>query len=140
LLLLDEVNRVLLFRFVFGQGALAGEDFWATPGGALEEGETFPQAARRELLEETGLAVEVPDEPVAKREFFLLLTTGEEVLAKEEFFLLHVARQAISSERWTELEKEVMVEHRWWSMEELGTTTDTYFPENLMEVLKSAGV
>jgi acetyl-CoA carboxylase carboxyl transferase subunit beta len=40
-------------------GALAGR--WAVPGGRQRYGETMEQAVRREILEETGLAVEVGD-------------------------------------------------------------------------------
>ncbi|WP_161880251.1 NUDIX domain-containing protein [Deinococcus alpinitundrae] len=44
----DETERVLLQR--------RGDDgLWGLPGGGLEPGETFEQAARRELNEETGL-------------------------------------------------------------------------------------
>ena len=32
--------------------------YWTMPGGALEPGESLEQAARRELLEETGLVAE----------------------------------------------------------------------------------
>jgi len=49
LLITDPTGRVLLFRFVHQRGALAGQSYWATPGGAVEEGETFAQAAVREL-------------------------------------------------------------------------------------------
>jgi 8-oxo-dGTP pyrophosphatase MutT (NUDIX family) len=49
---------VLLFRFSYKRGALAGRTYWATPGGGLEEGDTFEQAAIRELKEETGLHVD----------------------------------------------------------------------------------
>ena len=55
LLVIDQNNRVLLFRFQFERGPLAGQDYWATPGGALEAGESFADAARRELFEETGI-------------------------------------------------------------------------------------
>ena len=57
LLIIEPAGRVLLVRFVFKKGALAGEDYWATPGGGVEEGETFEQAAIRELREETGIRV-----------------------------------------------------------------------------------
>lgn len=48
LLIQDERGRVLLQQ--------RGDDgMWGTPGGSLEPGETFLEAARRELREETGL-------------------------------------------------------------------------------------
>jgi len=54
-LVVDLSGRILLFRFVHRIGALAGQDYWATPGGGVEDGETFEQAAIRELEEETGI-------------------------------------------------------------------------------------
>src|SRR5262245_43774977 len=52
---LDEENRVLLVKR--GHAPLKGE--WSLPGGAVEIGETLEDALVRELLEETGLAVEI---------------------------------------------------------------------------------
>lgn len=34
-----------------------GQQFWTVPGGAIEPGETIPEAAARETLEETGYRV-----------------------------------------------------------------------------------
>ena len=48
-------DRVLLVRRA--HEPLAGE--WSIPGGALEVGELLTECAARELLEETGIAVEV---------------------------------------------------------------------------------
>jgi len=49
-----EPPAVLLIRR--GQEPLKGQ--WSLPGGAVELGETLEEAVRREVLEETGLAVE----------------------------------------------------------------------------------
>jgi ADP-ribose pyrophosphatase len=48
----DEKNRILLVR----QYRLpAGQLMWELPAGKVDEGETVAQAAKRELIEETGL-------------------------------------------------------------------------------------
>lgn len=140
LLVLDRNDRVLLFRFVFTRGALAGQDYWATPGGAVEPGETFAQAGRRELFEETGLVIETVAGPVADKEFVLQLAGGERVLAEERYFLVRAGGQALSREHWTPGEREVMVTHRWWSVPDLTATSDVIFPENLTAILVSVGV
>ena len=55
-LIVDGQGRVLLFRFDYADGPLAGTAFWATPGGGCDPGETYADAARRELAEEADLA------------------------------------------------------------------------------------
>src|SRR6266446_3466641 len=96
LLVIDPDNRVLLFRFVFKRGPLAGQDYWATPGGGLEAGESFADAARRELFEEIGILRDAVGQEVAEREFVLQLHDGEYVMAQERFFVVRVVDQSLS--------------------------------------------
>jgi 8-oxo-dGTP diphosphatase len=52
--ILDDRGRVLLVRHRKG-----GAEYHLLPGGGVDPGETLEQAARREVLEETGYKVEV---------------------------------------------------------------------------------
>ncbi|MFI6817236.1 NUDIX hydrolase [Nonomuraea sp. NPDC050328] len=72
-------------------------DNWAVPGGAIDLGESIPQAAVRETLEETGIACEITglvgtySDP---RHVILYTSNGE---ARQEFSLVLTGR-AVSGE------------------------------------------
>lgn len=140
LLVISPSRDVLLFKFLHKDGALAGKNYWATPGGGLEDGETFHAAAIRELREETGIQVNTVVGPVADRRFSTLLPSGETVFAVEQYFVVHVDSQIISSSEWTLHETQVMADHHWWSALELRSTGETVWPEALVEMLVDAAV
>lgn len=140
LLVISPSRDVLLFKFLHKEGALAGRNYWATPGGGLEEGETFHAAAIRELREETGIQVNAVIGPVADRRFSMLLPSGETVFAVEQYFIVHAQNQTVSNSEWTLHETQVMADHHWWSAHELISTKETVWPEALVEMLVDAGV
>lgn len=140
LLIISPEQRVLLFRFVHKEGVLAGQDYWATPGGGLEGDETFEQAAIRELREETGIAVDSVTDPVGHRHFPLLLPCGEQVYSVEQYFVVPVQQETLCRSGWTSHETQVMADHQWWSVQALQTTPETVWPETLLEMLERSGV
>lgn len=140
LLVIDSEGRLLLFRFEHRAGPLAGQVFWATPGGGLDPGESYEDAACRELLEETGLRIDHPGRQVGRRQVSFQMPDGDRVTADERFFLVRVEETDISDARWTALERTVMTEHRWWSATTLRATTEQVWPDNLPDLLAAAGV
>ena len=141
IIVIDPADRILLFRFVYTRGPIAGADYWAPPGGEVEPGETYEQAAIRELHEETGLHVEDVGAPVAAKQFEMRISTGEPVLADERFFLVRTAPFSVSGDRWTELEREIVAAHRWWSHAEVRGTDHPVYPADLLDMIgtSSAG-
>jgi 8-oxo-dGTP pyrophosphatase MutT (NUDIX family) len=104
----------------------------------VEDGETLEQAALRELVEETGLRRQRVGPEVARREVALQLPDGEHVVQDERYFVVRVSDNVLSTDDWTDLEREVMVEHRWWSLDELSRTEATVWPENLREMIEAS--
>jgi ADP-ribose pyrophosphatase YjhB (NUDIX family) len=137
-LLLDAHDRVFLFRFAFQAGPLAGVTFWALPGGALEPGESFEAGARRELAEETGLEVDDLGPELARRAYVMRAPdTGAPVEVEERYFRLRVAPFELADTGWTELEREVVAEHRWWSAQEIAASGDTVYPADLVAMMQA---
>lgn len=132
-LLLDPAGRLLLFRFEPGNQP----PLWATPGGGLEPGEDFPDGARRELREETGLDLDCGTE-VARRVVEFVAPDGEWLIADERYFLVRTDRVDITTTGHTELERRVMGEWRWFTRAEIAGHDEIIFPENLLAMLEAA--
>ena len=132
LIVLDPIGRVLLFRFAPGEAPA----FWATPGGAVDPEETFAQAARRELREETGHDLDCGAE-VAQRRVEFTTIEGVDVWSDERYFLVRVTDCAISVAGHTALERSVMTQHRWWTCDDLRATDETVFPEDIVDMIEN---
>jgi ADP-ribose pyrophosphatase YjhB (NUDIX family) len=88
-IVLDPQDRVLLFRY--DDGAPNGVH-WSTPGGGLNEGESFADGALRELAEETGWT-DVPLGPLAGEREFTMEFADEIVRQRERLFFARVPQE-----------------------------------------------
>jgi 8-oxo-dGTP pyrophosphatase MutT (NUDIX family) len=131
ILLFDEQDRVLLFRFDAGDRPA----FWGTPGGAIDPGESFAEAARRELREETGLDLDCGGE-VHRRIVEFVTLEDVPVVADERYFRVRAGACAIDTGAHTELERRVMREWRWFARAEIDSWPETIFPEDLARILE----
>lgn len=132
LIVLDPLGRVLMFRYdVPGR-----PPFWVTAGGECEPGESFADAARRELLEEAGIIAE-PGPEIAQMAPQFVTVEGEPVQADERFFVVHVAEARIDTSCHTALEQQLMTQHRWFTLEELADWSEAVFPVDLADMIRS---
>lgn len=138
-LLVDASDRVLLF-----QGSDPRQPdavYWFTPGGGLDDGETTAQAAARELREETGLDVPpVELGPAVHSELARFSFDGVEYHQQQDFYLVRVPEWRVDTSGFDEVEQAWVFGHRWWTVAELGTTDEVYYPADLVAVLGAAGV
>ncbi len=134
-LIFNEHDCVLLFR-EFDSTTPEHLPWWCTPGGGLEPGETLHEAAIREVKEETGITLTSVSGPIYDEETDLTYE-GVELHQYQQFVVAHVHEVAVSAEGWTDLEKRIMLESRWWKLSDLENTTETIYPENLAQLVRA---
>jgi ADP-ribose pyrophosphatase YjhB (NUDIX family) len=134
-IVLDPDDRVLLLRY---DTEPPDGRHWATPGGGLNPGESYPAAASRELAEETGWS-DVVLRGEIHRHVRTLGHGGRTIRQHERLFLARTGRA------WREL-GDVAAMHasdgiaawRWWTLAELDTTAEVVWPAGLAELIRAA--
>lgn len=123
--LVDSVGRVLLLRDPDPEWG----GYWYLPGGRIEEGETPEDAARREVLEEIGVEVEV--RPVVRRHRARFVYRGRRLDQEEWHFIARVPDRAQLITREADNERTAIEAHRWWSVPDLRSATERIYPDGL---------
>jgi 8-oxo-dGTP pyrophosphatase MutT (NUDIX family) len=130
----DAAGRVLMLR---GHDPARPEHrYWFTIGGGLDPGETVTEGAARELAEETGLRVDPADlgAPVF-HETTEFPFDGRWYRQEQDFFLLRVDSWEVDFGGHDPIERATVDAYRWWSVDELRTTDERFYPPQLPELV-----
>lgn len=130
-LIVDSAQRLLLFR---GELPDRGR-WWFAPGGALEPGETYERALVREVLEETGIAVDIArvGAPVWTRDV-LFTWQGAVERHREQFFLVRID-EAGASIVSVSLDGSGVFSYRWWTIDDIRRSSECFSPSRMGELL-----
>jgi ADP-ribose pyrophosphatase YjhB (NUDIX family) len=131
-LLVDPEDRVLLMKLA----ANADRTFWLTPGGSLNPGESFEEALRREILEETGLALAHAGHWVwtsPKR----IVRNGLPVDTLARVYIQRVPNFVAAPTALTSEERGLFRELRWWSIDEIAGSRERFVPRTLAVLLSA---
>ena len=113
-------------------------EWWLTPGGGIEDGESTEAAMVREILEETGLHVTADRlGPVVATRTAEFEFDNRSYRQTESFFALEVERFAPHAEGWDAVEQRALLAHRWWTVEELRTTDERLYPSELAALVQA---
>ena len=114
-----------------------GIRYWFTAGGGLDEGETSTQGAARELREETGLSL--PPERMGDPVWHQVTDfpfDGRWYRQDQDFYLVRVDALEVNVDGFEEVERESIDDHRWWSLADLETTAERFYPDELIDLLR----
>ena len=135
LVVLDERGQILLFRTRSPEHPEFGL-WWELPGGGIDAGESYVDAAIRELREETGLTATRIGSPTWSRTATFRIRGGRRI-QDEVVVTAPVPGVApeISVSGQLDYELDAYLSARWWPVAELIATTERCYPGRLRELL-----
>lgn len=115
-------------------GTTDAREFWFTPGGGLEPGETLEEAARREIHEEIGQTLGDLG-PVVWERSTTFNFDGSTIVQAESFFVVRTTRFDAHRIAWTDIESRSTTGWRWWPHSELVGSDFPVHPPDLGELV-----
>lgn len=137
LVVMDDDDRLLLLKDS-DQGTELPVIWWTTPGGGIDPGEDLRTAASRELREETGYVArpEAFVGPLAERT--VMHGYSDQIVEQHDtFFGLRVTAFDVDPAALTPEEQITLQGWRWWSLDDLASTTERVWPEELPELARA---
>jgi 8-oxo-dGTP pyrophosphatase MutT (NUDIX family) len=142
--MLDPDDRLLLLHLantipLVVDGRVSPPTCWITVGGGLEGDESFGEAARREVFEETGIRDFRLGPALWDRETAIELD-GEPMTSLERFFAAWTDQTDVVFDHHVPAERDQIKDFRWWTGAELADPAGAplFFPERLPELFAAS--